>query len=399
MNRIILLIFLAVVLKMEQTGFAKSQKDWFDIGVSEYLASRCINALDPLYQASLMEGSHKDLAHLYLAHCQSVLGQPANAAYNLQAIHPKGLSKNDKSLYRDLKKKHAADIAALAPLNPLNVNLTAYVGQNKVTPTTNKTGSNFYGGLVNVAKTSWSLGLGYESLSMDMTPTTVKDYSQSMIVVQGGYFVLESLRIGLSRTNVNGSTDQMKNIGVNGLQIDYYVTPIFSIYGEYYLSSYPNLVPDATYKYKYEVSVSQMVLGTTFPIYNQTSFGFNGGLSLTSINLGLPGDKAAVIDKSLKDNAQRIELVLSSWFGFANANLTYWTGSEILGIRGRGAVVNNSTERKTDGIKLGGGYNFNRTIGIAASYATENFESTNIVDGAYKTFTGNTMMGSLSVNW
>lgn len=374
---------------------AKSESNPFDDGFTKYMASNCAQAVAPLYQASISKGPNKDRAHLYLAHCQSLFGQTADAAYNLDQIKAKKLEGADLALYKTLKQKHEAEIDAL---HKLYFNASPYAGTSTTSPSTVKGTGMFYGLSLGVSRPSWSVGLFYESFSMDMVPTTSKDYSQSMIGGQLGYFVLPTWHVSGSYTTISGSTDQLKSISIPGVQTDYYFLPGWNVFGEYYSSTYSKLVADSAGSYKFPVSVSQAVVGLGFPIINRESAGMNGSANYTSISLTKPSDSGAVIGKALDKSTARMEAVLSAYFKSATAALTYWTGSEVLGVRARGAVVNNAADLRKDGIKINLGYTLNAHFGLGASYSVETVESTDI-DGQYKDFKSSTAMGSAFINW
>jgi len=377
-------------------ALAKDQKKWFTEGFSEYMASRCATAMEPLYQASLLEGPLANQSHLYLAHCQSLLGQSDSAAYHLGLIDSKGLEKADKKLFHELKKKHQGDIDRL---ESISYSLTPYYGQSQVSPDSTKSGSSFYGASLSLMRPRWSLGLGYEELEVKLTAKNSAAYTQAMIFAQAGFFVIDTLKISASATSVNASTEQMKSISVFGVQTDYYVTPAVDLYVEVYTSNYPKLLADSTYAYKYPVSANQVVLGSSFPIYNDKTYGFNGGASFSSIALNKSTDAAAVSVKALQTNTQRVELVVSSWFHAATAAVTYWTGTEVLGVRGRGAIINNSTDLKKGGSKLSLGYGFTKHIGVGIAASSEDFESTDVATGTYTKYSSTGTMATLSLNW
>ena len=390
------IICLALLNSLTSSAWAKDQKQWFNQGFSEYMASRCATAMEPLYQASLLDGPLANTSHLYLAHCQSLLGQSDSAAYHLGLVDGKSLEKADKKLFRELKKKHQDDIDRL---EAIGYSLTPYVGQSQVSPDSTKSGSSYYGAALSLYRPRWSLGLGYESLALKLTAKNSTAYTQSMIFAQAGFFVIDSLKISASATSVNANAEQMKSISVFGVQTDYYVTPAFSLYAEFYTSNYPKLLADSKYTYKYPVSANQVVVGSSFPIYNDKTYGFNGGASFTSISLSKSSDAAAVSVKSLESNTQRVELVVSSWFHAATAAVTYWTGTEVLGVRARGAIINNSTELKKGGQKLSLGYGFTKHVGIGLSASSEDFEATDATTGTYTKYSSTGEMATLSLNW
>jgi len=396
MKRGLSVLFIAHSL-CSNLAFAKDQKQWFNQGAAEYFASRCNTALEPLYQASILDGPLTSQAHLYLAHCQSVLGQNDNAAFHLEQVEAKALpTKADKKLFHELKQKHKAEIDKLTAIG---FSFSPYYGFTTVSPDSTKSGSSYYGGALSAYRPKWSVGLGYEGLAIDMNVKNVANYSQSMIFAQGGYFVLDSLKLSASATSVEGSTDQMKGIKVLGVQADYYVTPIVDLFVEGYSSQYPKLLADSKYSYQYPVSATQFVIGSSFPIYNALTYGFNGAASVTAISLNKSSDKSAVVDKSLEHDTTRYEVVLSSWCSAATASITYWAGTEVLGVRGRGAVINNSTEQKTGGVKLSAGYGISKYVGVGASVSQETYKATDLTSGTYKEFTATGGMGTLSLNW
>ena len=373
----------------------KTGEQWFENGLAKYMASSCATAVEPLYQATLVPSENVDRAHLYLAHCQSIFGQNADAAYNLEAIKHKKLTGADLALYKTLKKKHEADIDLR---HKLDFNASAYAGSSTTAPATVKGAATFFGAGLGVSRPTWSLGLFYESYAAKMVPKTYSSYSQSMSGAQAGYFILPSWHISGSFTMIAGSIDQLKSITVAGLQTDFYLTPLWRLFAEYYSSNYPNLVPDTKLSYKYPVTAGEAVVGLGFPIYNGATAGLNGTASYSSISLAKPSNSDASINKDLTKAGGRFEAAIASYIMAATASVSYWSGAEVLGVRARGNVINDTTDLHKNGYKLGLGYTVNPHLGLGASYSGETFESTD-VDGTYKDFTSSTVVANVAVYW
>lgn len=366
----------------------------FDRGFAAYMASNCAGALDELYLATLSENKFQDRARLYLAHCQSLLGQPDSAAFHLDKIETKNLLPADVPLFKDLKAKHATQIAVL---HKLYFNVSPYVGISNTSPDTVKGTSQFYGLSLGVSRPTWSVSAFYEGYSLDMVPKTYKDYTQTMFGAQGGYFIVPIWRLSASFTTINASTDQLKGVTIAGLQTDIYFRPAWSLFIEGYSSSYPKLLANAAGVYKYEVSARQVVAGLRFPVVNTETAGLNGALSVGSVSVAKPSDAAAVSPKGLR-NASRFEGLLSTFYKAASASVTAWSGAEVLGVRGRGTTVYNSTDKHKSGVKLGLGYAFNSYFSVGAGYGVETYESTDTT-GATKDFNSSTATLSGSINW
>lgn len=357
------------------------------------MAANCAEALDPLYQATLKQSKVVDRAHLYLAHCQSIFAQDANAAFNLQAINQKNLGEDDLKLYKQLMTKHKESIDAA---NKIYFSISPYVGQSTVSPKSLKGTGTFYGLSLGASRPTWSLGVLYESFSLTMVPANTSTYTQGMTGLQAGYFVLPSWRVSGSYTQIAGSTDQMKNISVLGVQTDYYIKPLFSVFAEYYSSNYPKLLLNKSSQYALPVGASQIVGGIGFPIVNSAKWGLNGVASYTSITVKQSNDTNVVLEKNLNSNANRSELTLNGYVGKATAALSGWSGAEVLGVRSRGSAVNNSTDRRKSGAKLGLGYYFNPMFTLGASYSSETYTAADTT-GSYVDFTVATSMLNASI--
>lgn len=358
------------------------------------MASNCAEAVEPLYQATLKQSKVTDRAHLYLAHCQSIFTQDANAVFNIQKVKPKNLNDNDLKLYNQLMAKYKATIDAA---NKIYFNASPYVGQSTVSPKSIKGTGTFYGLSLGASRPSWSLGLLYESFSLKMVPTTMSTYTQAMSGVQAGIFVLPSWRVSGSYTQIGGSTDQMKNISVVGAQTDYYISPLFSVFLEYYSSNYPKLLLNKTsLAYSLPATANQFVGGIGFPIMNKPTWGLNGVATYTSIAVKQSGDSSVVVEKNLSTDANRSELSVNGYIGSATASLAGWSGAEVLGVRARGSAVNNSTDRRKSGIKGAVGYIFNPMFNLGASYSSETYTAANI-SGTYVDFTVATSMLNASI--
>ena len=213
-----------------------------------------------------------------------------------------------------------------------------------------------------------------------------------------GYFVLPSWRISGSYTNIHGSTDQLNSVSVIGAQTDYYFTPTWSLFLEYYSSSYPKLLANKAGTYKYPVNASQFVAGLGFPIYNSEGFGINGAASYSGITLDKSKDTAVVAETNLANDTSRFEVVLSTYISKATAALTYWSGKEVLGVRSRGAIVMDSTDLHKDGEKLSLGYAINKYLSLGASYGMETYTAEDTT-AKYRDFQSSTMTGLVSINW
>lgn len=374
---------------------AKGSDGSFDTGYKLYMAANCADAMEPLYQSTLRTSENKDRALLYLAHCQSIFLRDADAAYNLDRIKSKNLVQADQKLYKDLSSKHKTSIEAL---HKLYFNLTPYAGQSTVSPSSVKGAASFYGLSLGVSRPEWSVGAFYESFSQKFTPAGVSAYSQSMMGAQLGYFVLPSWRVSGSYTSIHGNNDQMNSVGVAGLQTDYYFTPFWTVFLEYYASSYPKLLSNLAGVYQYSTNADQMVAGVGFPIVNGTGFGVNGSASYTGITLKKSSDPAVYANPNLSNNTARYEAVISAYYAKVNGALTYWSGKEVLGVRSRGAVVMDNTDLHKGGSKVSLGYTISKNFGVGASYGMETYTASDI-DGTYKNFQSGTTTGMLLVNW
>lgn len=373
---------------------AKASSSAFDLGVAKYLASNCAEAMEPLYQATLVKDENTDRARLYLAHCQFVLGQNQNAVFHMDQIKSKKLAEADRKLYKDLKDKYQKDFELA---HKLYWNVSPYYGSSNTSPKTVKADSQFYGLSAGVSRPEWSASLFAEQYSLKMAAKTSKDYSQTMVGTQVGYFVMPSWRLSLSYTSITASIDQLKSQYVVGLQTDYYITPFLSLFLEYYRSDYPTLVADSSGKYKFDVAADEAVIGVSFPLYTADTWSLSGSASYTSISVTKPKDSGAVVPKNIKD-AGRGEASLTAFFNRFSLSGTYWSGSEILGVRGRGAVVYNSTDRHTNGAKGDVRVTVATGVGVGLSYGVETYEAYG-VDGSMKDFTSSTVTGSASFNW
>lgn len=389
-------LFIFLVLA-SGSAFAKGQKYWFGIGVDHYMSSRCSEALEPLYQASLLNGPKKSLAHLYLAHCQSVFSQKENAAYNLSMVNPEMLTPADRALYDSLIEKHKGD---MTPQETSSFSsLLAYVGQTSHSPNTNKSSANFVGLAGTHLWKYLSFGLGVESLKIDLKPSALKDYSQSMALGQIGYFWTPSIKTSLSATSINTSSSQMKSVFVPGIQADFYWSAVLRFFVEYYTSSYSKLLADTAGTYKYPVDVRQAVFGAYFPLMGGVHKGVSGSLTMTAISLETSKDRSAVIPKTLNKDASRVEGAVFAWLGKNSLTLQHWVGTEVLGVRDRGAVVNNGTDRKIGGSKI----SLDRTVGshthLGVSYAPESYESIDYTTQAKKEFSSASISLKAGVFW
>jgi hypothetical protein len=367
----------------------------FDDGYKKYMAANCTEAMEPLYQSSLQEFENKDRALLYLAHCQSIFGRTLDAAYNLDRIKAKNLKKDDQKLYKDLASKHNKEMNAL---HKLYFNLTPYAGQGSASPKTVKGDASYSGFSLGVSRPTWSVGAFYESYSQKMVPTTYKTYSQTMMGAQLGYFILPTWRVSGSYTNIHGSNDQLNSVSAMGVQTDYYFMPAWSLFLEYYASNYPKLLANKVGTYLYPVSASEMVVGLGFPLFNGDGFGINGSANYSTVSLTKSNDTEAVANVNLAKNTGRSEVVLSTYAGKANAALTYWAGTEVLGVRSRGSVVMDSTDLHKGGSKLSLGYTFNAHFGVGAAYGVETYTAANVA-GTYEDFQSSSTTGMLIVNW
>lgn len=359
------------------------------------MASNCAEALEPLYQATLSESDIKNRAHLYLSHCQFVLLQNERGVYNLEQVSAKHLADDDKKLYKSLKKAHQGEIDAL---HKLYFNASPYFGVSSNSPKEVKGDSTYYGLSLGVSRPTWSVGAFYEDFTMKMVPTGYKTYTQSMMGAQLGYFILPTWRVSGSYTKIGASTDQLKTTSVVGLQTDYYITPLWSVFLEYYASDYPTLFADTAGIYKYDVKAGEVVGGLRFPIYNALTWGLNGTASYTSISLTKPSDNAAVVAKGLANDTAKTEAGVSAWFSAFTAGLTYWSGTEVLGVRGRGAAVYNSTDLHKNGAKASLGYVINAFVGLNVAYGMETFEASN-VSGDTIDYKNTSTTVAASFNW
>lgn len=389
-------LFVLGILGQTPNAWGKTQKQWFAMGVASYLASKCADALEPLYQASIQKGPQKSLAHLYLAHCQSVFKQNQNAAYNLSQVRPDKLLPADHELYDTLMAKHKNDIK---PESTLVTSVLAYLGQTSYQPDSTKASSQFFGLYGSLAWPSLNLGLGYESLSMDLKPAALKDYSQTMAVLQSGYFWSPSFKTSISLSSIQSNSSQMESILAPGFQLDYFLTPFWSLFAEFYQSSYPKLLADISGTYKYPVQAREAVLGGRFPLFSHGPLGASGLISLTHIALDSSEDKAALLPKTLNKDSQKIDAILYGWIHKNTLSIGYWIGTETLGIRDRGSVVNNGTDRKKGGFKL----SLDRTLGdfsnIGLSYGSESFEAIDYTTAALKDYQSSTVTAKLGFFW
>ncbi len=384
------------ILSQATFAWGKTQKQWFAIGVSNYLASRCADALEPLYQASIQKGPQKSLAHLYLAHCQSVFKQNENAAYNLNQVRVERLQPADRELYDSLLAKHEKD---LKPVSTLATSALVYFGRTSYQPDSTKASSQFYGLYGALAWPTINLGLGYESLNMDLKPAALKDYSQTMAVFQGGYFWSPSFKTSVSVSSIQSNSSQMESILAPGMQLDYFFTPFWSFFVEYYKSSYPKLLADISGTYKYPVNASEAVIGGRFPLFSHGPHGASGQVSVTHINLETSTDKSALLPKTLNKDSQKIDVLLYGWFHKNALSLGYWVGSETLGIRDRGSVVNNGTDRKKGGYKLALDRTFGDVTNVGLSYGSESFEAIDYTTAALKDYQSSTVTAKLGFFW
>jgi len=378
---------------------AKSSSELFDLGFKKYLDSNCAEALDPLYQSSQSELATKDRALLYVAHCQSIFARNLDSAYNLDHVKSKNLARQeDQKLYKDLLAKHRADIETVRNLGKVAFNGVGYVGQGTTSPDSVKDTSEYYGLSLGASRPTWSVNAFYEGYTQKMTPETLSSYSQTMGGGQLGYFVLPSWRVSASYTSITGSIDQLKSVSVVGAQTDYYFMPYWSVFLEYYMSSYPKLLANSSSVYKYPVDANQYVAGVNFPIIPGEKSGLTGTASYSGISLKKSSDASAVIPDNLKEDTSRFELSLSGYMSQASAAITYWSGKEVLGVRGRGAIVMDSTDLRKSGAKVNVGYSLTKNLGLGGAYGTETYTSTNL-SGEKTDFTSSSITGLIFVNW
>jgi hypothetical protein len=396
LKKILASLFVLAILGQTPYAWSKTQKQWFAMGVASYLASQCADAFDPLYQASIQKGPQKPLAHLYLAHCQSVFKQNENAAYNLSQVKADRLQPADRELYDSLMDKHKNDFK---PVSTLVTTVLGYLGQTSYQPDSTKASSQFFGLYGALAWPTLNLGLGYESLSMDLKPAALKDYSQTMAVFQGGYFWSPSFKTSISLSSIQSNSKQMESILAPGIQLDYFFSPFWSLFAEFYKSSYPKLLADIAGTYKYPVDATEAVLGGRFPLFSHGHHGASGLISLTHIALDSSEDKAALLPKTLNKDSQKIEAIFYGWIHKNSLSLGYWLGTETLGIRERGSVVNNGTDRKKGGFKL----SLDRTFGdfstVGLSYGSESFEAIDYTTAALKDYQSSTVTAKLGFFW